>query len=117
MDLKAIMSNYSIQFGNRKFDDLNLNFMNSRDTILGSSISDYRNSSDINTFLLGPLTDVINQEKTSETIVTESLVSISISEYYTKFYQKRDYALTDPPDFTFPTADLKTLVTGWLTFV
>ena len=108
---------YKIQFADKKINNTYRKTMYSPNSALNQFITDYRSPSVVSTYLISPINDVLNGTNGSDTIISESMISVSISSTICKFYQDPDYLPTASPDFSLPTQDLLEIVQAWLNYL
>lgn len=115
--MDTILETYKVQFLKRVINKRTLKLIYSINDVLDQCISDYKTADEVNNFLISEINKVLNGVSSSETIISESMVSVVISSDISKFYQDPNYSPTSSPDYSIPTQDLKVIVEAWLSYL
>ncbi|MBS1520284.1 MAG: hypothetical protein JST50_04770 [Bacteroidetes bacterium] len=115
--MSTILETYKVQFSKRIINKRTLKLIYSINDVLDQCIADYKTVDEVNNFLIAEINKVLNGVSSSETIISESMVSVVISSDTTKFYQDPNYSPTASPDYSIPTQDFKVIAQAWLSYL
>lgn len=115
--MESILEKYKIKFLERIIFDRPHKLIYSINDVFDQCISDYKTVEEVNNFLISEIDKVLNGISSEETIISESCVSVEISNDISKFYQEIHYLPGSPPDFLIPTQDFRKIAELWLHYL
>ncbi|MDN5288988.1 MAG: hypothetical protein JWR38_5262 [Mucilaginibacter sp.] len=115
--MSTVIDIYKIQFVKKFLINEYIKTISSPNSVLDQFITDYRTPNNVNNFLLSEINNVLNGISSAETLISESMISVIVSSNISKFYQDPDYSVTDNPDYSMPTQDLKEIAEAWMSYL